>query len=56
MKRRVKNSWREQNVLTSWRRIYCYTRRPGVCRWVKNQANRRERRTAARDTQQEAEQ
>lgn len=47
--RRVRNSWREQDVLTSWRRVYCYTRRPGVCRKVKNWSNRRDRRKVAKE-------
>ena len=34
----------EQDVFTGWRKVYKYTQRAGVCKKVKRQANRRERR------------
>lgn len=33
----------EQDVFTSWRRVLCWTQRPGACKRVKQRANRRER-------------
>jgi hypothetical protein len=45
MARAVK-SFDEQDVFTSWRRVYCWTRRAGACRRVKRRANRRERHEA----------
>lgn len=38
--------WDEEDVFTRARKYYCYTQRPGVCKWVKNKANRRDRRNA----------
>lgn len=43
MKRRVFTA-DEQDVHTAWRRLLCWTRRPGACRKVKTRSNRRERR------------
>lgn len=37
---------REEDVFSSWRHIYCYTQRAGVCAEVKRGARRRERREA----------
>lgn len=36
----------EDDVFSAWRRLYCYTRRAGVCHKVKRGASRRERREA----------
>lgn len=36
----------EYDVLTGWRRVLKYTKRPGVCKRIKNQYNRRLRKTA----------
>lgn len=47
--------WDEEDVFTSARRIYCYTQRPGVCKWVKNKANRRDRRNAKIEIRHELE-
>jgi hypothetical protein len=38
----------EADAFTSWRKLYCYTSRAGVCKKIKRQANRRERREARR--------
>jgi hypothetical protein len=38
--------WVEQDVFTRARKYYYYTQRPGFCKWVKNKANRRDRRNA----------
>ena len=40
------NTADELDVLTKWRRMYCYTKRPGVCARVKRNFRRRERVTA----------
>jgi hypothetical protein len=34
----------EQDVITRWRRVYCWTHRAGACHRVKRQLNRRARR------------
>lgn len=34
----------EWDVVTGWRKVLCYTRRPGVCKDVKRRIRRRERR------------
>lgn len=34
----------EQDVVTAWRKMYCYTQRPGVTSWIKRAIRRRERR------------
>lgn len=34
----------EQDVFTGWRRLYCWTQRPGATKGVKVAANRRDRR------------
>ena len=36
----------EQDVLTAWRKLYCWTKRPGATSAVKRQIRRRERRQA----------
>jgi len=36
----------EDDVFSSWRRVYCYTQRAGVCARIKRGARRRERREA----------
>lgn len=33
----------EQDVTSQWRKVYCYTQRPGVCAKVKRAMRRRER-------------
>lgn len=38
----------EQDVFTGWRRLMCYTRRPGVCKAIKRQYRKRCRRVAKR--------
>jgi hypothetical protein len=43
---RVVKSFDEQDVFTSWRRVYCWTQRAGACKRVKRRANRRGRREA----------
>ena len=42
----------EQTVHTGWRKLYCYTQRPGVCASVKRRTNRRERNEGKRDVEQ----
>jgi hypothetical protein len=39
----------EQDVLTSWRRVYRWTQRAGATSYVKKQARRRERREGKRE-------
>lgn len=34
----------EQDVFTGWRKVYCWTQRPGATAWWKRNARRRERR------------
>jgi hypothetical protein len=36
----------EQDVFTGWRKMYCYTHRPGVCQSIKRGYNRRLRHKA----------
>lgn len=36
----------EDDVVTGWRRLYCYTQRAGVTSGIKRQIRRRERRTS----------
>lgn len=55
MNRRPIKGWDEQDVLTSWRRFYCYTQRAGVCAQVKRGARRRERRQSKIDIERERE-
>lgn len=43
-KREPAKSGAEQDVVTSWRKWYCYTGRPGVTAWIKRAIRRRERR------------
>lgn len=45
MKRRTREGV-EQDVFTTWRRWYRWTKRAGVCARIKRNANRRERREA----------
>jgi len=33
----------EQDVLTGWRRVYCWTQRAGACAWWKRRNRRRQR-------------
>jgi hypothetical protein len=44
--KRIIKGFEEQDVLTKWRRIYCYTKRAGACAGVKRRYRRRERRSA----------
>jgi len=46
---RAIKGWAEQDVYTPWRHRYCYTQRPGVCKSVKRETHRRERREAKRE-------
>lgn len=39
-------TWEEEDAYTVWRRMYCYTQRPGVCKGIKTRTHRRERREA----------
>jgi hypothetical protein len=39
----------EQDVVTPWRRLLCYTQRAGVTSGIKRQMRRRERREGARE-------
>lgn len=48
-RRRAIKGWLEQDVHTRWRRLYCYTQRPGVARKAKALSNRRERREGKRE-------
>lgn len=43
----------EQDVVTRWRRHYCYTARAGVCAGIKRQIRRRERRRSKIDIRKE---
>lgn len=38
----------EEDVFSGWRRVLCYTSRPGVCREMKRSYNRRLRKLARR--------
>ncbi len=49
MPRKITNGV-EQDVFTGWRRLYCYTKRAGVCSRIKRNARRRERREGKRET------
>lgn len=51
MGRRPKKSADEQDVHTGWRRLYCWTQRPGATAGVKRRTRRRERREARRTAQ-----
>ena len=42
--RRAVKHWDEQDVHTGWRKLLCFTQRPGVTKQVKRRTNRRERR------------
>lgn len=42
-KRRI-ITWDEQDVYTAWRKLYCWTQRPGAVKKVKRLTHRRERR------------
>lgn len=46
MKRPVKK-FDEYDVVTGWRRLLCYTQRPGVTSGIKRRLRRRERHEAA---------
>lgn len=39
----------EHDVHTTWRRVYCWTQRPGATAATKRRTRRRERREQARD-------
>lgn len=54
-RRRVANEGDEQDVLTEWRKMYCYTQRAGETDTVKRRARRRERREHQRETEREYE-
>ncbi len=51
MKRRARTA-AEQDVTTSWRRMYCYLKRAGVTSGIKRQIRRRERREGKREARQ----
>ena len=53
--RRVANDGDEQDILTGWRKLYCYTQRAGVTNAIKRRARRRERREHQRETKREYE-
>ena len=44
MKRLPLKKWHENDVVTPWRHLYCYTQRAGVTSGIKRQIRRRERR------------
>ncbi|QOP65099.1 hypothetical protein PQE12_gp39 [Arthrobacter phage Adumb2043] len=46
MGRRRMAHWDEQDVYTGWRRVLCYTQRPGVVASIKRRTHKRERREA----------
>lgn len=39
----------EQDVVTNWRRLYTWTKRPGSTSWTKRQIRRRERRQSKQE-------
>lgn len=39
----------EHDVFSKWRRVLCYTSRPGVCKRAKRKYNKRMRKAAKRD-------
>jgi hypothetical protein len=39
----------EYDVFSSWRKYLCYTSKPGVCKKIKRQFNKRVRRQAKQD-------
>ena len=43
----------EYDVISRWRRFYCYLSRAGATSGIKRQMRRRERRDAKRDTRRE---
>ncbi len=53
MSRKIRSA-EEEDVFTSWRRLYCWTQRAGACKRVKRRANRRERREGKQETRNEA--
>jgi len=44
----------EYDVFTPWRRLYCYLQRPGICKAIKRQYNKRARRAATLQIRREA--
>lgn len=46
--KRVITNGDEQDVHTSWRKLYVYLSRPGIAKKLKRATNRRERREAQR--------
>lgn len=42
----------EWDVVSGWRKLMCYTLRPGVCKSIKQKMNRRARREAKADIRQ----
>lgn len=53
MKRAPLKKWQENDVVTPWRHLYCYTQRAGVTHKIKRQIRRRERRTGNRETRRD---
>lgn len=51
MGRRQIIGYDEEDVYTSWRRVYCYTQRPGVVKSIKRKTHKRERREARAEIQ-----
>lgn len=41
----------EYDIFTAWRRVYTYTKRPGVCKYVKRAYNKRLRAVHKRETE-----
>jgi hypothetical protein len=48
-RRRIIKGWDEQDVYTSWRKLYCYLQRPGAVKFVKKQTHRRERQSGKKE-------
>lgn len=54
MGHKAKLNGAELDVMTRWRRWMCYTSRAGVCKGVKRQFNKRQRRAAKMDLMNDA--
>lgn len=44
--KRIVRNGDEEDVFTGWRKIYCWTKRPGATKKIKTIANRRDRHNA----------
>jgi len=54
MNKEPAKSGAEQDVVTKWRRAFCYTQKAGVCAGIKRQIRRRARRKGKRATEDDA--